>query len=88
MFILFRKEVVILFIGIGFPLFGKPIPINTKTISSVQKMQRMLICEWFVYYGEIKDKLVLTVENIINNEYIRGRADRLFLADLFKRRSL
>lgn len=64
------------------------IPINTKTISSVQKMQRMLICEWFVYYGEIKDKLVLTVENIINNEYIRGRADRLFLADLFKRRSL
>lgn len=38
----------------------------------------MLICEWFVYYGEIKDKLVLTVENIINNEYIRGRADRLF----------
>lgn len=48
----------------------------------------MLICEWFVYYGEIKDKLVLTVENIINNEYIRERADRLFLADLFKRRSL
>ena len=48
----------------------------------------MLICEWFVYYGEIKDKLVLAVENIINNEYIRERADRLFLADLFKRRSL
>lgn len=71
-----------------FPPFGKPIPENTKTISSAWKMQRMLICEWFVYYGEIKDKLVLTVENIINNEYIRGRADRLFLADLFKRRSL
>ena len=40
----------------------------------------MLICEWFVYYGEIKDKLVLTVENIINNEYIRGRADRLLVS--------
>jgi hypothetical protein len=71
-----------------FPLFGKPIPENTKTISSAWKMQRMLICEWFVYYGKIKNKLALAVENIINNEYIRGRADRLFLADLFKRRSL
>lgn len=38
----------------------------------------MLICEWFVYYGKIKNKLALAVENIINNEYIRGRADRLF----------
>lgn len=37
---------------------------------------------------KIKNKLALVVENIINNEYIRGRADRLFLADLFKRRSL
>jgi len=51
-------------------------------------MQRMLICEWFVYYEKIKNKLALDVENIMNNEYIRGRADRLFLADLFKRRSL
>lgn len=56
-------------------------------------MQRMLICEWFVYYGEIKNKLALAVENIINNEYIKNeyikrRADRLFLVDLFKRRSL
>lgn len=58
-------------------------------------MQRMLICEWFVYYGEIKNKLALAVENIINaveniinNEYIKRRADRLFLVDLFKRRSL
>ena len=33
-----------------FPPFGKPIPENTKTISSAWKMQRMLICEWFVYY--------------------------------------
>lgn len=41
-------------------------------------MQRMLICEWFVYYGEIKDKLVLTVENIINNEYIRGSRQIIF----------
>jgi hypothetical protein len=51
-------------------------------------MQRMLICEWFVYYGEIKNKLALAVENIINNEYLKRRADRLFLVDLFKRRSL
>lgn len=40
-------------------------------------MQRMLICEWFVYYGEIKDKLVLAVENIINNEYIRGESRQI-----------
>ena len=44
---------------------------------------RMVCILW-----KIKNKLALVVENIINNEYIRGRADRLFLADLFKRRSL